>query len=291
MVERVAVPALTVVGSINLDLVLSAPRLPRVGETVTGASLAHLAGGKGANQALAAQRLGADVALAGRVGDDSQAALALAGLQAAGVNLSHVVADTTRATGIAAVTVGPGGENQIVVAPGANAAVAATDVRAADDSASRGGVLCQLELGDEAVVAAAELQSELFCLNAAPARSLPAEVWERANVVIVNEIEREQLAGELAGLSGLLAITHGAKGATLERAGRRVGSAAPPKVAVVDTTGAGDAFSAALVVGLLEGLRDTEALERACAAGALATTRSGAQAGLPTAAELDKLLT
>ena len=287
---RPARPALTVVGSVNLDLVLRAPRLPRAGETVTGATFAELPGGKGANQALAAQRLGADVALVGRVGDDSQAAAALAGLRAAGVDVSHVVSDATRPTGIAAVTVSADGENQIVVAPGANAAVGTSDVSAAMDTADGSAAFCQLEINDEAVVAAAELASELFCVNAAPARSLPSDVWARADVVIVNEVEREQLSPELVGYAGLLVTTLGAEGATLERSGEELARAAPPPVAVVDTTGAGDAFSAAFVVGVLEGRSREDALERACAAGALATTHAGAQAGLPTSAEVDKLL-
>ncbi len=150
-------------------------------------------------------------------------------------------------------------------------------------------VLCQLGIPNEAIRAASELDCALFCINAAPARSLPAEIWARAGLVIVNEIERDQLAGELAGLEGLLATTLGAQGATLEQGGRTRARATPPHVDVVDTTGAGDAFSAALVVGLLEARPEQEALERACVAGALATTRHGAQAGLPTSAEIDKL--
>ena len=250
-------PALTVVGSINLDLVLSAPRLPRAGETVTGATFAQLPGGKGANQALAARRLGAEVALIGRVGDDPQAQVALAELQAADVDLSGVRVDPGVSTGIAAVTVAGDGENHIVVASGANANVTATDVATA---ASGGGVLCQLEISNDAVGAASQLDCELFALNAAPARSLPAEVWARADLVIVNEVERAQLATELVGFAGLLATTLGSEGATLAEAGRAVGRATPPRVEVVDTTGAGDAFAAALVVGLLE--RRSRALAR-----------------------------
>lgn len=279
-------PALTVVGSINLDLVLAAPRLPLPGETVTGATFAQMAGGKGANQALAARRLGADVALVGRVGADANAALALAGLDAAGVDISLVVRDENAPTGVAAVTVADGGANHIVVASGANARVGAADVSALSGA---GGVLCQLEIPDEAIIAASELESALYCVNAAPARPLPAVVWQRADVVIVNEVEREQLTAELAGFSGLLATTLGARGAILSQAGAELAHAAPPAVDVVDTTGAGDAFSAALAVGLLEGRAQQDALARACAAGALATTRRGAQAGLPTGAEIDKI--
>ena len=281
-------PALTVVGSINLDLVLRAPRLPRAGETVTGATFAQLPGGKGANQALAARRLGAEVALIGRVGDDAQAAVALTELRAAGVDLSRVCVESGVPTGIAAVTVADDGENRIVVAPGANARVDQSDV---GNAASGGGVLCQLEISDDAVVAASRLlDCELFTLNAAPARPLPAAVWARADLVIVNALERDQLASELAGFAGLLAITLGATGATLAEQGQVLARAAPPTVEAIDTTGAGDAFSAALVVGLLEGRRRNEALARACAAGALATTCHGAQMGLPTAAEIDKLV-
>lgn len=283
-------PALLVVGSVNLDLVLGAPTLPRVGETLTGATFTELPGGKGANQALAAQRLGADVTLVGRVGQDARAKLALAQLDAAGVDLSGVVRDESAPTGVAAVTVAANGENHIVVASGANAQLSAGDVDAVAQAARGAGVLCQLEIPDEAVVVASRVDSAFFCVNAAPARVLPAEVWARAALVVVNEVECDQLAPELARFPGLLATTLGAAGAVLTQSGREVARATPPHVDVVDTTGAGDAFSAALVVGLLEGRSQSEALERACVAGALATTRSGAQSGLPTAGSIDKLL-
>jgi len=256
---------------------------------LAGATIESHPGGKGANQALAARRLGADVRLVARVGDDPQAGEALAGLRDAGVDLGAVEVDHGAPTGVAVVTVADGGENHIVVASGVNARVGARDV-ASGTSDPDSAVLCQLELPDDAVVAASRLESALFCVNAAPARSLPAEVWQRADLVIVNEVEHEQLRDELAGIGGLLATTLGADGATLSQGRSEVAQSGPPDVDVIDTTGAGDAFSGALVVGLLEGRSHTDALARACAAGALATTRTGAQASLPTAAEIDKLL-
>jgi ribokinase len=284
-------PAIAVVGGINVDFVMRAARLPGPGETLTGATLAQAPGGKGANQALAARRLGADVRLAGRVGDDEHASLAQSGLVAAGVDLSAVAVDPVEPTGIAMVTVADNGENHIVVASGANANVSAADVSAVSGEVRGGAVLCQLEVGIDAVVAAARLESVLFCVNAAPSRSLSSDVWARAGLVIVNEVEHAQLRPELEGFGGLLATTHGADGACLFEAGQEIARAAPPHVAVVDTTGAGDAFAAALVVGLLEGRSHATALARATAAGSLATTKCGAQAGLPTAEQIDKALT
>lgn len=284
-------PNLTVVGSVNVDLVLSAARLPLPGETLTGATFAEVGGGKGANQALAVRRLGADVRLIARVGDDARGSLALTQLRGAGVDLSAVVVDEDAPTGIAAVTVAASGENHIVVASGANAHLGAADVTAStvEGSTRVDGVLCQLEIPDEAVLAASLLDPAIFCVNAAPARSLPSQVLERADLIVVNEIERDALAGQLRSFGGLLATTLGAEGAALEQGGSEIARARPPAVDAVDTTGAGDAFCGALLVGLLEARPNDEALLRACAAGALATTRSGAQASLPLAIEIDRL--
>ena len=268
-------PSLAVVGSINLDLVARVERLPEPGETVSGAELERIPGGKGANQAVAAARLGADVRMVGCVGGDGFASEALAGLEEAGVELD---VDVTQApTGIALIVVDERGENTIVVAPGAN--------RLVEPRSVEGAVLCQLEIPIETIAAAAGA-ADFFCLNAAPARPVPAELVRRADLVIVNRYELDALPTQ----PRLAALTLGAEGAVLLEEGREVVRAAPPPVDAVDGTAAGDAFSACLAVSLLEGRPRDEALRRACAAGALAASRPGAQPSLPTAAEVDDIL-
>jgi ribokinase len=276
-----AAPKICVVGSVNLDLVARLKRLPRPGETVTGARLERVPGGKGANQAVAAARLGAETALLACVGTDSFAAEATAELAEAGVELR--LRPVEEPTGVALVLVDAAGENAIAVAPGANACLEPEDVVVGDGEA----VLCQLEIPAEAVAAAARAAGGLFCLNAAPARPLPAEALERADVVVVNRFELEALE---RWPPGLVALTLGAEGAVLLERGREVARAAPPPVDAVDGTAAGDAFTACLVVSLLEGRDREDALRRACAAGALAASRPGAQPSLPTAAEVDAAL-
>jgi ribokinase len=267
-------PELTVVGSINLDLVARSERLPRPGETLTDATFARYPGGKGANQAVAATRLGAEVTFVGGVGEDSFADEALAGLREAGVETVLWHGGTT---GVAVILVDDGGENVIVVAPGANA-----ELR---DPAASGAVLCQLEIPVEAVTAAAA-RAERFFLNAAPAKPLPASLIRSAELVVVNRYELETLPET----PRLTALTLGEEGAVLLERGAEVARAAAPHVEAVDGTGAGDAFTACLVVSLLEERDREEALRRACAAGALAASRHGAQPSLPTAGEVDALL-
>jgi len=271
-------PSIAVVGSINLDLVARSERLPRPGETLTDASFERIPGGKGANQALAAARLGAQVRLVAAVGDDPFAEEALVLLEAGGVDLEGVrhVSDTT---GVAMILVGADGENEIVVAPGANRAAEAGDVSGAD------AVLCQLEIPVE-TVAAAGRQARFFCLNAAPARALPDELLAEVDLLIVNRYELEAVGSH----GGLTALTLGADGAVLLERGEEVARAAPPLVEAVDGTAAGDAFTACLLVSLLEGRAREDALRRACAAGAIAASRAGAQPSLPTAAEIDAIL-
>ncbi|HLT96745.1 MAG TPA: ribokinase [Acidimicrobiia bacterium] len=274
-------PTVTVVGSVNLDLVARCSQLPRPGETITAESFARFPGGKGANQALAAKRAGSDVSLIGAVGEDSDAEEALALLVEAGVDLSGV-RRVDAPTGLALITVGESGENQIVVVPGANHLLA-TDMI---DIGATDAVLCQLEIPMDAVVAAAERTQGLFCVNAAPATALPAEVLERADVLIVNETERDLLSDQLADTGALVVVTLGAAGAKAFRGGRVVAEVQPPPVDPVDTVGAGDAFCGALVTALAGGTTVAAALRYGCIAGALATTRQGAQPSLPTAAEI-----
>jgi ribokinase len=269
--------SLTVVGSVNLDLVARCERLPRPGETVTDATFERHPGGKGANQAVAAARLGARVRFAGAVGRDPNAAEALAGLREADVRLEIAEADVP--TGVALILVDGRGENQIVVAPGANRSAAAPDLQ--PDEA----VLCQLEIPIETVAACAA-RAGYFCLNAAPAQPVPPDVLERADLVVANRYELDALDET----PRLTALTLGAEGAVLLEGGTEVARARPPQVDAVDGTAAGDAFTACLVVCLLQGREREDALRRACAAGALAASRPGAQPSLPTAAEVDAIL-
>ena len=267
-------PRLTVVGSVNLDLVARCERLPRVGETLTDATFARYPGGKGANQAVAAARLGADVRFVGAVGADAFAEEALAGMRDAGVELELGQGDST---GVAVILVDAEGENVIVVAPGANAQVGRVE--------AGGNVLSQLEVSDETVLSAAE-SADRFFLNAAPARPIPAEVVRAAELVVVNRYELDSLPET----PRLLALTLGAAGAVLIEDGHEVARAAAPAVQAVDGTAAGDSFTACLVVSLLEERDREEALRRACAAGAIAASRAGAQPSLPTAGEVDEML-
>jgi ribokinase len=261
---------LTVVGSINLDLVAKVDRLPRPGETLSGATLDRIPGGKGANQAVAAARLGAEVRMVGCVGADANADEALAGLREAGVELDLHESDAP--TGIAIILVDQDGENVIVVVPGANGHVSG--------ASARGSVLCQLEIADDAV-REARAQADWLCINAAPARRLPVE----ADLVVANRYE-----AEVIGPQKLLVVTLGEEGAVLLEDAGEVARATPPRVEAVDGTAAGDAFTACFVVSLLEGRDREEALRRACAAGALAASRFGAQPSLPSADEVDAIL-
>jgi ribokinase len=267
-------PDLGVIGSINLDLVAQVERLPRPGETITDATLGRFPGGKGANQAVAAARLGASVRMRGAVGDDPYAEEALAGLRQAEVELELEVGS---ATGIALILVDGSGENEIVVVPGANAELG--------PGGFPGPVLCQLEIPVAAVEAAAEA-ADFFCLNAAPARPIPQPLVECCDLVVVNRYELEALPAQ----PRLTALTLGAEGAVLLEDGKEIARAAPPPVEAVDGTAAGDAFTACLVVSRLEERGWDEALRRACAAGAIAASRLGAQPSLPTAAEVDAIL-
>jgi len=269
-----AAPRITVVGSINLDLVVRAERLPRPGETVTGGAFARYPGGKGANQAVACARLGAEVTMIGAVGADPFAEEALAGLREARVSLH--LAESEEPTGVALIVVDADGETEIVVARGANGTLAAVELPEHD------AVLCQLEIPDVAVESAWAGCTGVFCLNAAPARPVAVD----PDLTVVNRYELESLSRR----DGVVAVTLGAEGARLLEDGEEVARALPPVVEVVDGTAAGDAFTACLLVSLLEEREPHEALERACAAGALAASRFGAQPSLPTAAEVDALL-
>ena len=280
-----------VFGSINVDLVARVPRLPAPGETIAGSSLATLPGGKGANQALAARHAGAAVTLVGAVGRDGFAAVALANLAAAGVDLTHVAAADTP-TGVALVNVDDRGENVITVVPGANARVRADEV--ADALLAPGGtLLMQLEVPLAEVVALAHrahARGTTVVLNAAPALAVPAALLGDLDVLVVNEHEAatcakawrlpESPTGFVAAATErfgvAVVLTMGARGA-LTQVGGDVVRVAPPAIEVVDTTGAGDAFTGALAAALDRGSGLATALAEGVRAGADACTHAGAQ--------------
>ncbi|MBX7546705.1 ribokinase [Streptomyces sp. NPDC004232] len=293
---------LLVVGSANADLVIDVERRPAAGETVLGGDLAVHPGGKGANQAVAAARLGADTALLARVGDDGHGRLLLDSLRAAGVDTVGVLVGGAP-TGVALITVDPSGDNSIVVSPGANARLTPADVRAAGSlfHASR-VVSAQLEIPLETV---AEVVRQLppdtrFVLNPSPPRPLPAQVMAACDPLIVNEHEARIVLGDacvsdepadwakllLARGPRSVVVTLGAEGALVcDSSGvTRVPSV---KVDAVDTTGAGDAFTAALAWKLGSGASPAEAAGYAARVGAAAVTKRGAQESYPTAREVD----
>jgi len=262
--------ALTVLGSINLDLIATAERLPTAGETIGGGALSRQPGGKGANQAAAAARLDGAARMIGAVGDDDAGREMLEALTAAGVDVSDVAHRSTP-TGTALIVVDSAGENQIVVCPGANGEVSLDGVGFAEDET----LLCQLEVGLDVVVEASRRHPGFFALNAAPAQSLPAELVERCDLVIVNETEYE-LIPELS-QARLVAVTYGKDGSALFRDGKEVARAAGRSATVVNTIGAGDAFCAAFVLGLRNGLSDEQALAAANAVGADAVGQHSSQ--------------
>lgn len=275
-------PVITVVGSSNVDLTAVVPSLPAPGDTILASELVRAPGGKGANQALAARRLGADVRFVGAVGDDGLGDEALALLRAAGVDLTGV-RTVAGSTGLALIEVDVAGETTIVVVQGANARVGVAPWQLAGSDA----VLTVLEIPDDTVLAAAEACPGFFAVNAAPARALPEKLLRRTDLLVVNRAEYD--AQPHADAAQAVAVTHGAAGAVLLRGGREIARAEPPAVLAVDGAGAGDAFTAGLLLAMLEGRPDAEALHRACAVGALAATRHGASSS-PTLDELDELL-
>ena len=277
-----------VVGSVNRDIIVETDRRPDGGETVLGRSVATAPGGKGANQAVAAARAGARVAMVGCVGADAAGEELLANLHAAGVDATHVRSLDDASSGTALIVVDGAGENAIVVVPGANAEVAPADVAAALGDGHDGVVLAQLEIPEAAVLAAAGAPGR-FVLNASPVRPLPDELLALADPLIVNAGEAAALAGgsreddpgELAG--ALLArgarsvvVTLGAAGACWATAAARFSRPAPT-VEVVDTTGAGDVFAGTLVARLADGAEPEAALGAANAAAAAAVGWHGAQ--------------
>jgi ribokinase len=288
-----------VFGSANADLVFRVPQLPAPGETVLGPGWRAMAGGKGANQAVAAARDGARVAFAGAVGRDAMAAVATGGLRAAGVDLA-LLAEVDDPTGCAAICVDPSGRNQIAVASGANLAVRAAQV---PDAALRGAtLLLQMEVPraeTEALIARARSFGARVLLNLAPAAELSRDALAVLDLLILNEGEAAWLgarlgaAGDAASLHAALgcgvAVTLGERGAEASGAFGVVTAPAFP-VAAIDTTGAGDCWCGVLAGSLDRGLPLADAMRRAAAAAAISVTREGAAPSYPLPAEVEALL-
>ena len=306
----VPAPEIAVVGSANLDLVVAVETIPVAGQTVLGGDLRRIPGGKGANQAVAAARLGRRVAMIGRLGDDDAATMLRSAVDSAGVDTTWLLNTDDTPSGTALIAVGADGDNAIVVSPGANGRVSAADVAgAARVLGAAAVVLLQLEVPLEAVTAAVRHARGTVVLNPAPAPSamLPSDLLDGVDVIVPNQTELATLAG-YAGLSAIgevdpetaVALARGlpvaAAVVTLGAAGAMVvtptdvAHVPAPAVEPVDTTAAGDAFCGALADALVDGADLVRATEWAVRVGAAATLRPGAQPSLPTRAEVDHLL-
>jgi len=288
-----------VVGSLNMDLVAQTPRLPTAGETLIGGPFATFPGGKGANQAVAAACAGALVTMIGCVGDDGYGKSLRAGLAAAGIDIQYVAERPDVSSGLALITVAPGGQNTIIVAPGANAALTTEDIEQCSAAIIAAKLLLlQLEVPLSVVLRAAvfaRAAGTTVVLNPAPAQSLPPEVLQCADILIPNETEAAALTGitpvdwstaEAAARrlremgASTVVLTLGSRGALLVAAEATVRQPAY-HVDAVDATAAGDAFVGAFAVAIAEGRTPAEAMRWGAAAGALAATRHGAQPSLP----------
>jgi ribokinase len=294
-----------VIGSLNVDLITCAPRLPRPGETVIGGTFHIAPGGKGANQAVAAARMGAGVTMIGRVGDDDFGRLVRGELERAGVDVGHVHIDPSAATGTGQIVIDAAGQNAIAVASGANERVDVADVSAAASAwASAALVVVQLEIPVAPITVAIEqagLRGVPVVLNAAPAQPLPDELLRAVAWLVVNEVEAEQLIGRpvrsnvdaVAAAAALrragqrVVVTLGASGAVLlsDNVAQHIPA---PAVEVVDTTAAGDAFVGALAAALVRGMSEVEAVHEAVVAGSLACTKLGAIPSLPSRDEVER---
>jgi ribokinase len=292
-----------VVGSLNMDLVVCAPRFPAPGETISGEDLAIIPGGKGANQAVAAARLGADVSMLGRVGCDVFGQSLLDNLADNGVDASRVQRDAA-ATGTATILVDAHGQNSIVLSPGANGKVTPDDVADLPDAKI---LILQFEIPSETVFRAAQLGREKgmrVIVNPAPARKAGPDLLKLADLLVPNESELSLLTGQpvsddasaeaaarllIAQGAGMVIVTRGEHG-SLTVTQNDIYHVPAFQVDVIDTTAAGDAFIGGLAVALAEDKPIREALTNANACGALATTRFGAQPSLPNKEEVDEFL-
>lgn len=288
-----------------MDLVVRAPRLAVAGESLMGTGFATFVGGKGANQATAAARLGAEVSMIGKVGDDDFGRSILAALRTEGVDTAHVSVSEADGTGVAVPVVLDGGQNAIYAMPRANLALSARDIEAARQAIESADMLVlQFETGMDAIARAIEVARAAdvpVLLNPAPVAPHPAEVVEGADIIVANEVEAAALvpaaAGDhvaesaaLAALGPELAVVTLGEGGACYVAGEERGRLPAFPVDAIDSVGAGDAFCGALAVALAGDMPPSEAVRFACAAGALAVTRPGATGGLPTRAQLDAFL-
>jgi ribokinase len=298
-------PRICVVGSSNVDLTFRTPRLPRPGETLTGTGFQLGFGGKGANQAVMAARLGAHVSLVSKIGRDAFGEQTAENYRAQGIDTRHVLTDEQRPTGLAAILVDDQARNCILIVPGANLGLTPEDVRTAATSIREADVLlCQLEVPVETTLEALRLAKAAgvrTVLNPAPAVPLPEEAFRLADLCVPNETELELLSGcavadpaeaEVAARvllgrgAGRVIVTLGERGALIADAGSAEHVLAVP-VAAVDSTGAGDAFIGSLAVFLAEGRPLPEAVRRANAVAALSVTRPGTQTSFPLRAEVE----
>lgn len=297
-----------VIGSLNADFVVRAPRRPAPGETLFGREFRIYPGGKGANQAVAASRAGGSVFMAGRTGDDIFSSVVTSTLKDAGVDCTHVMTSTEEATGSAFIVVDNAGENAILVVPGANRLVTRADVDALTPLLGKCSVLLlQLEIPIDTTAYAAEVAQRLgvfVMLDPAPAQAIPEDLYPRLDAITPNEHEASLLTGmhvshadsARAAVSNLLGkgtkqaiVKLGGKG--LVYGNRDIIEYLPAyAVEAVDTTAAGDAFSGALAVAMAEGQPLGEACRFASAAGALAVTRRGAQSSMPFRREIERLI-
>jgi ribokinase len=300
-------PSILVVGSINLDLVLKVPKLPEAGENVIGDAYIRVPGGKGANQAVAAARLGANVTFVGKIGNDADGAFLSHNLDADGVNTEFLLIDENVRTGLAVVTVDARGENDIVVFPGANLEIEETALRAAFSARTYDGVLLQLETSQKIVIETCKLAHERgvpVFLDAGPAQPFPLEALSPVAVISPNETETLALTGIAvkslahADLAASRLIQRSGASAAVLKLGENGAILRCPDgssehfpafaVKAVDTTAAGDAFNAALALTYIQTGDLRAAVTAGNKAGALAATRLGAQSSLPTAVELMK---
>ncbi|MEV0645970.1 ribokinase [Phytomonospora sp. NPDC050363] len=292
----------TVVGSVNMDLVATTPTLPAPGETVLGHGFSTVPGGKGANQAVAAARAGGRTAFIGAVGSDGFGTELRSALELSGVDIDGL-RTVPGPSGVALIAVDDAGENSIVVAPGANGELRNLTVEDRGRIAAASVLVCQLEVPLLAVLEAARAAREAgtrVVLNAAPARELPAELLSLVDLLVVNEGEARTLADTEATDPGSLidalvrvvphvVLTLGGAGSVYGDRGGRRETVAAPKVTVVDTTAAGDSFTGALAVAWAEGRDLPEACRWASAAGGVTVQRPGATSALPGRAEIDDL--
>ena len=296
-----------IVGSINMDLVVRSPRFALAGETILGHTFHTIPGGKGANQAIAARRMGAEVAMIGRVGDDEFGSTLRRNLAAEGIDVEHLPVTAEASSGVALITVDDNGENTIIVVPGANGRLTVNDVESAHELIAGANILLmQLEIPLPVVEQAAHIASEngvTVILNAAPARALSRQLLSLVDYLVVNETEALLVAGVTGGLpeeaarllQGMgvrnVVVTLGPGGSLLVPSEGESVTVPAYRVRAVDTTAAGDGFAGAFAVALAEGIPAAEALRWGNAEGAIAVTREGAQPSLPTRSEVEAFMT